>query len=373
MDLRQEAGISIEGDLFSFVINLSNRPMIIFSEAGMVLAKNEEAEHLFGSFLKSGYLYFDDIFLDEKNTWKQLLTILAQIPKTATYNFLHRLNYEKEEHLPVEVELRKQMDNGLVFYSAIVPEISLKKMNLSVSNRLEERIRTLEDEIKRSKEELTQFTGIASHDVQEPLRMVSSYLQLLKKNLLKKNEAELIDFIDFALEGANRMQIILNDLLEYSRIYGRGKLFQKLDSNEIVKSAIHELNNDIKAHDVKIICAKLPLLKADDIQLIKLFKNIIGNSIKFRSENPLEITISCEDKNTYFQFLISDNGIGIPRMHQDRIFDIFQRIHPRSRYTGTGMGLAICKKIIERHGGKIWVNSEEDKGSEFVFTIPKIS
>jgi signal transduction histidine kinase len=373
MNSQQQGEIKIQGGLFNFIINLSNRPLIIFSEDGGILAKNEYAEQLLGDFSKSGYLHFNDIFDDEKNTWQQLMSFIAQTPQNNGYNFLHRLKNENKDHLPVEVNLKKQENHGLTYYTVIIPEISMNTMDLPASNRLEERIRVLEDEIKKSKEELTQFTGIASHDVQEPLRMVTSYLQLLKKNLLKKNDPDFNDFIDFALDGANRMQIILNDLLEYSRIYGRGKLFQKLDCNEIVKAAIDELKAGIKGQDVKIHCEKLPELKADDVQLIKLFRNIIGNAIKFRSENPLEIVISCEDKNTYYQFSISDNGIGIPRMQQDRIFEIFQRIHPRSRYPGTGMGLAICKKIVERHGGKIWVNSEEEKGSEFIFIIPKIA
>lgn len=224
-------------------------------------------------------------------------------------------------------------------------------------------------ELTQSNAELQQFAYIASHDLQEPLRMVTSYLQLLERRYKDHLDESANDFIRYAVEGAARMKTLINDLLAYSRIETQGKSFQHVDCNEILKQAIANLKIAIEDNQAVITWDDLPEVMADNTQLIQLFQNLISNAIKFRGENPPTIHISAEPQNENWLFRVRDDGIGIDPQYAERIFVIFQRLHSRTEYAGTGIGLAICKKIIGRHDGKIWVESEPGKGSTFCFTL----
>ena len=250
-------------------------------------------------------------------------------------------------------------------------EASLKALNENLEYRVG--MRTLE--LKRSNEDLEQFAYVASHDLQEPLRMVTNYLQLLQNRYQSQLDPKAQDFIQIAVDGAVRMHQLIGDLLTYSRVGTAGKPFAPTNANEVLKNALMNLKIAIEESGARIGSDPLPTVKADPVQLTQLFQNLIGNAIKFRSEKPPEIHVSArrsrkEDGTFDWEFSIRDNGIGIPAKDFERIFLIFQRLHTRERYPGTGIGLALCKKIVERHGGRIWVESKPGQGATFYFTVP---
>ena len=225
-------------------------------------------------------------------------------------------------------------------------------------------------ELERSNRELEQFAYIASHDLQEPLRMVSSYVQLLAQRYKGRFDADADDFIHYAVDGARRMQTMINDLLSYSRVGTRGKPFGQADCDEILKQVLAGLKLQIEESGALITSDPLPAVMADASQLYQVFQNLISNAIKFRGEKIPEIYVSAERKKGELIFSVSDNGIGFEEKYAGKIFDIFKRLYPASKYPGSGIGLTICRKIIERHKGRIWAESEPGKGSVFYFTLP---
>jgi len=227
-----------------------------------------------------------------------------------------------------------------------------------------------EKELVRSNEELQQFAYVASHDLQEPLRMVSSYTQLLARRYRGKLDKDADDFIGFAVDGVTRMQRLINDLLSYSRVGSRGRSFEPTDTDVVLGRALANLKLAIADNHASVTHDPLPRVKADERQLEQLFQNLVGNAIKYHGAEPPRVHVGANRNNGNWEFSIKDNGIGIDPQYNDRIFVIFQRLHSREEYEGTGIGLAVCKKIVERHGGRIWVQSEAGKGSDFRFTIP---
>ncbi len=224
-------------------------------------------------------------------------------------------------------------------------------------------------ELARSNADLQQFAYVASHDLQEPLRMISSYLQLIERRYKDRLDADANDFINYAVEGATRMQQLIHDLLSYSRVGTRGNSFQVVDVAIAVDRALANLRAAINEHHATVTYDPLPSILADETQLIQLFQNLIGNAIRFHGVESPQIHISAQPVEAGWQFAVQDNGIGIEAQYAKRIFMIFQRLHGRNEYPGTGIGLAICKKIVEHHGGLIWVESEPGQGSTFRFTI----
>jgi PAS domain S-box-containing protein len=224
-------------------------------------------------------------------------------------------------------------------------------------------------ELKRSNEELQQFAYVASHDLQEPLRMVSSYVQLLEKRYKDKLDDDAHDFINYAVSGARRMQNLINDLLSYSRIGTRGKPFQPVDCSEVLYAATSNLEVAIRENEALIDHSDLPQVFGDEGQLIQVFQNVIGNAIKFHGAVPPVVRVDATRNNGNWVFSVKDNGIGIDPQFFERIFLVFQRLH-REEYPGTGIGLSVARKIVQRHGGQIWLESDPGKGSTFYFTIP---
>jgi PAS domain S-box-containing protein len=228
----------------------------------------------------------------------------------------------------------------------------------------------LNEELLRSNKELEQFAYVASHDLQEPLRMVSSFTQLLSQRYKDKLDNNAQDFIQFAVEGASRMQVLINDLLDYSRIGTKGNEFSKVDIHDVLGRVVSNLQLKIQEKNALITNDEVPTVVADEGQMIQLFQNLILNSLKFSRSSP-RVHISAKEEKDHYLFSVKDNGIGIEAQYFDRIFQIFQRLHPKDKYGGTGIGLPICKRIVDRHGGEIWVESKPGKGSVFYFTILK--
>jgi PAS domain S-box-containing protein len=237
--------------------------------------------------------------------------------------------------------------------------------------RAEEALLRRTGELARSNAELEQFAYVASHDLQEPLRMVASYTQLLAKRYKGRLDADADDFIEFAVDGAKRMQQLIVDLLAYARIGTRGQEFRATSSEAALSAALQNLATAIRESDAAIRSGPLPPVWADPVQLQQIFQNLLGNAIKFRHAGRPEIQVSGEESGAEWHFRVADNGIGIDPQQADRIFQVFQRLHTREQYPGTGIGLPICKKIAERHGGRIWVEPRPGYGTTFHFTISK--
>jgi PAS domain S-box-containing protein len=236
-------------------------------------------------------------------------------------------------------------------------------------NELDERVKQRTAELMRSNKELEQFAYVASHDLQEPLRIIAGYTQLLQQRYKGKLDEDADQFIAFTVDSVVRMQNLINDLLSYSRIETRGGAFEPADCQAILNDVLHTLQIVVEENDAVITHGPLPTVQADRAQLFQLFQNLIGNAIKFRSDKPPRIHITAEPQNGRWLFSVKDNGIGIDPKYSERIFVIFQRLHSQDKYSGTGIGLAICKKIVERHGGRIWVESQAAKGATFYFIL----
>jgi light-regulated signal transduction histidine kinase (bacteriophytochrome) len=227
------------------------------------------------------------------------------------------------------------------------------------------------NKLKTSNKELEQFAYVASHDLQEPLRMVASFSQLLERRYKDQIDEDADDYIEFIVEGANRMKKLIDDLLAFSRLNTEAKEFKLTDTNSALDDVLVNLNPTIMENNAQITHDPLPIIKVDSSQIRQLFQNLITNAIKFHGDEPPKIHISAEETGKEWLFSVSDNGIGIDSNHLEKIFNVFNRLHTREEYEGTGIGLAICKRIVERHGGKIWVESEPGKGSTFYFTLSK--
>ncbi len=256
-----------------------------------------------------------------------------------------------------EIELLQQLGGQL--------NIALSQAEL-LASEIKQR-----QELARSNAELEQFAYIASHDLQAPLQTIANYAQLLKRRYRGQLDEKADKFINYIVDGAQRMQTQINDLLEYSRFGRQRSTFRDTDCNLVVEQAIANLRSEIEQNEAVITCQdNLPTLIADSSQLVVLFQNLLGNSIKYRSQAQPVIKITAIARENSWQFFITDNGIGIEPKYQQRIFQIFQRLHTREEYPGNGMGLAICQKIVERHGGTIGVESQLNCGATFYFTLP---
>jgi PAS domain S-box-containing protein len=245
-----------------------------------------------------------------------------------------------------------------------------KDLVITTSFDITERKR-IEEALKRSNAELQQFAYVASHDLKEPLRMVTSYLLLLEKKNKDRQDEKSKEYMHYAIDGATRMNGMIDDLLVYARVGTHGKSFAPVRMEDVLVTVLNDLAVGIQESGASITHDDLPMIVADGTQMVSLLENLIGNAIKYRGEEAPRIHVSARDRGNEWVFSVQDNGIGIDPVQMGRLFQMFQRLHTRAEYEGSGIGLAIAKKIVERHGGRIWVESEAGKGATFFFTIPR--
>ena len=262
-----------------------------------------------------------------------------------------------------------------------VEALSVSFVEALMRKRAEEALRKARDELEtqvqlrtaelaRSNAELVQFAYVSSHDLQEPLRAVGGFVELLQRRYEGKLDDKADTAIGLAVDGVNRMHQLINDLLTYSRVGTHGKSLKLVDCNQVVDEALANLETAIAGSAAQVTRRQLPTVTADRTQLVQLLQNLIGNAIKFHGDRPPRASVSAKRSGDTWVFSVRDNGIGIDPKYAERVFVIFQRLHDRTEYPGTGIGLAVCKRIVERHGGRIWFESEPGKGATFFFTLP---
>jgi len=341
--------------------------MVVVDQSGEIVLLNAQAENQFG--------YHRDELLGQKMTniipegfAERLIADALRSAEDALAQQIGtgiELNALRKDGsgFPIEMMLSPLKNaDGILVTAAI--------RNITVRRKAEADLMEKVDELNRSNEELEQFAYIASHDLQEPLRMVASYTQLLARRYKGKLDSDADEFITFAVDGANRMQRLIQDLLAYSRVGTKGRDLADTASEAALKQAILNLSGAIQASGARVTYDSLPFICADEMQLTQLFQNLIGNAIKYQKPGTPEIHVSAVSCGWQkWMFSVKDNGLGIEPQYFERIFGMFQRLHKREEFEGTGIGLAICKKIVERHGGTISIESQPGEGSTFHFVM----
>lgn len=342
--------------------------MVIVDKKGSIQLVNAQTEKMFG-FKREDIIGKEvEILIPER---------FGRIHKEHRHNYSENLKVREmgtglelygrkqdNSEFPIEISLSPLKTEDGILVSAAIRDITDKK---EANKKLQEYALKLE----RSNKDLEQFAYIVSHDLREPLRTVSSYIQLLEQRYKGQLDADANEFIEFAVNGIKRMDRLIIDILKYSRVGTEDKEHLLVDFTKIIDIVIATSQENIVASKATVTAGKLPALKVNELQMVQLFQNLINNALKFRGEQPPRVDISAEEKKDEWLFAVKDNGIGIDSKYSKKIFAVFQRLHSMSEYEGTGIGLAICKKIVEQHNGKIWVESEPGKGATFYFTIKK--
>ncbi len=354
---------------FRAAIESAPSGMLIIDASGTIKVVNRETERLFGYRREELLGKHIEILVPERFRSKhpEYRAEFFAHPSTRFMGAgrdLHGLRKDGIE-IPVEIGLNPvETDEGLLVLAAII--------DISARKKSEEAIRQATDELKRSNRELEQFAYVASHDLQEPLRMVIGFLKLLDERYRSQLDDKARTYINYAVESAGHMSQLINDLLAYGRVERQPQKLEPTDLNAVLSGALVNLGSSIQESAATLTHDALPTIYGNRVQLIQLFQNLIGNAIKFRREGvPPQIHVGCRTGPDSWVISVRDNGIGISSEYYEKIFEIFQRLRGRNEYPGTGIGLAICKKIVEFHGGRIWIESKPDEGSTFNFTFPK--
>jgi PAS domain S-box-containing protein len=285
---------------------------------------------------------------------------LQRVSKEATGRFESRFRHKDGQYRWLAWMVVTSSQDRLLYAAA---------RDITERHLAEEKLHRQTEELERSNRELEQFGYVASHDLQEPLRLVTNYVRLLARRYEGQLDEDADEFIGYTLEGTERMRNLLSDLLAYSQIGTQSQEQVSVDLEETLKQVVDNLHLMIEANSATITHDPLPSVMADAAQMVQLFQNLIGNAIKFRSKEPPRIHVGAKQLEERWLIFVRDNGIGIDPQYTERVFIIFQRLHKPDQYPGTGIGLAIARKIVERHGGRIWVDSEPGKGATFYFTL----
>jgi PAS domain S-box-containing protein len=345
--------------LFRAVVESTPNGIVMVDGGGRIVLVNRETERLFGYARDELLGQSVDVlvpirFRDSHPTSRASFVENPQRRAMGAGRDLYGRHKDGSE-IRVEIGLNPiETDDGL-FVLASVVDIGPRK--------------DVEEELRRSNEELERFAYVASHDLQEPLRTVASYVQLLDRRYRDKLGSDAADFIEFAVGGVRRMQRLIEDLLAFSRVGTRGAALVSTDAEQVLAAAVSSLKAAIDEAGATITHNPLPHVLADSTQFGQVLTNLLGNALKFRGTVAPRVHIDVERNGRYWTFSVRDNGIGIAPEYFERIFVIFQRLHARDEYPGTGVGLAICKKIVERHGGRIWLESSPNHGTTFFFTL----
>jgi PAS domain S-box-containing protein len=358
------------GDLFRQLLESAPDAIIIVDSDGNILLVNRMAEVMFGYDRAELMGNAVEVLLPERFRGGHLQHRKNYFANARTRPMgsgleLFATNKNGAE-IPVEISLSPLQSEDGQLVTAVVRDITERQQ---AREALEQHARDLE----RSNAELEQFAYVASHDLQEPLRMVASYAQLLSRRYRDQLDEDADDFIDYIVDGATRMQDLINDLLAFSRIGSRGSEFVPIDTNAVLQRVLNNLQLTIDDTHAAISYDHLPELNGDELEVVQLFQNLISNALKFHGEAPPAIHIGAHQEGNEVVFSVADQGIGIEPQYAERIFLLFQRLHGKKEYPGTGIGLAICKKIVDKHGGRIWIKSQPGKGTTFYFTLPTIS
>ncbi|MGA8761633.1 MAG: ATP-binding protein, partial [Candidatus Sulfotelmatobacter sp.] len=355
-------------ELFRRAVECSPSGILMADEAGKILLANPQAEKLFcykGDEMVGQSI---EMLLPERIRHLYRQHRAADQQDSAKIGLgdggdLYGLRKDGAE-FPAEIELNGVQTSTGTLTLIVVVDITARR-------QAERKAQEYTEELKRSNGELEQFAYVASHDLQEPLRMVASYTELLAERYRGKLDEKADKYIGYAVDGAQHMQRLINDLLVYARVSSQAKALQPTDSGTVLAAVVRQLHEMIDKNKAEIIQEKLPVINADELQLGQVFQNLIGNAVKFHDGKPPRIQVAAKPAGDMWEFSVADNGIGIAEESRGRIFQMFQRLHTRQEFEGTGIGLAITKRIVERHGGKIWFDSVLDQGTTFHFTMPK--
>ena len=353
---------------FRAAVESAPNAVVIVNDTGTILVVNSQTEKLFGYQRDELIGQPVEMLVPERfrHQHPAYRTSFLAEPRSRPMGEGRDLFGLRKDHteFPIEIGLNPlETEEGTLILSAIV--------DITARKRGEEQLRNAVTELARSNAELEQFAYVASHDLQEPLRAVAGCVQALQQRYQGQLDPRADELVMHAVDGAVRMQGLINDLLEYSRVATRGQPFTLADCTEIVRNALANLQVAVTESGARVTYTELPTVMGDPTQLTQLFQNLIGNACKFRDQQPAAIHITAEPHEGTWRFSVRDNGIGIEPQYFERIFGLFQRLHTRVEYSGTGIGLAICKKIVERHGGRIWLESQLQQGTTFYFTIPE--
>lgn len=359
---RIEKALRTSEEEFREIFNATTDALILLNQEGRITRVNKTASEVYG-YTEEEFLALNPQQLIHPDYHHVFQQFLADVKRKGTFSG-ETLDVKRSGELfYTDVRGSAVTFQGQEYILASIRDVTEQK---EAELKLEETMRELE----RSNVELQRFAYIASHDLQEPLRMVTSYLQLLERRYGDLLQGDAQDFIAYAVDGATRMKQLINDLLTYSRVGTRDITHAPVDTQQILDEVLDTLQFRIEEVQGEVISRSLPTVPGDKTQLEQLFQNLIDNALKFRGDKPARIEVRAEKGDGEWVFSIKDNGIGMDPEFQDRVFIIFQRLHAQDEYEGTGIGLAVCKRIVERHGGEIWFESEPGEGTTFYFTIP---
>ncbi len=372
--------ILLEGERSTrLILENSLQAFLAMDQNGIVLDWNLRAEGLFGWSRHEalGKSIKDlirpsptrDVYIEN------LEIVLSDAPEGILNKRMEVYAVHRDGHqFPIEFGIFRIKDKSDYLYCTFINDISerkeIERKTKQLNEELERRVQERTSELMRSNQELQQFAKIASHDLQEPLRAVQGFAQLLSRRYESQLDVDGKQFIEFILDGTERMQRLIQSVLEHSNISANEQEIEPVEVSSVIREVMKNLNHSIVDSKATVVFGDLPTIPVERSQLIQLFQNLISNAIKYAGDKTPYIVISTEKSVDEWLFSVQDNGIGIDNKYTDRIFDMFARLHGRIRYSGTGMGLAICKKIVTANGGKIWMESEPGEGSIFFFTLP---